>query len=73
MSVVSFLVIPWMIDLSGELSHVMKNGAITATLTPRNSGPKVMLRVWWHFQGVIHWEFVPNERAVDADEFILNK
>ena len=26
-----------MIDLSGELSHVMKNGSITANLTPRNS------------------------------------
>ena len=24
--------------ISGELSHVMKNGPITATLTPRNSG-----------------------------------
>ena len=36
-SVVSLSVIPWMIDLSGELSHVMKNGSITATLTPQNS------------------------------------
>ena len=27
-----------MIDLSGELSYVIKNGSITATLTPPNSG-----------------------------------
>ena len=26
-----------MIDLAGELLHLMKNGSITATLTPRNS------------------------------------
>ena len=25
-SVISLLVIPWMTDLSGELSHIMKNG-----------------------------------------------
>ena len=72
-----------MIDLAGELSQVMRNGPITVTLTPRNSGmvpvnvpktslknrfgPKVMLCVWWNFEGVIHWEFVPNGRAVDAD------
>ena len=30
-------------------------------------GPKVMLCVWWNFEGVIHWDFVPNGRAVDAD------
>ena len=29
-------------------------------------GPKVMLCVWWNFGDVIHWEFVPNRRAVDA-------
>ena len=29
--------IPWMIDLSAELSNAMKNGSITATLTTRNS------------------------------------
>ena len=29
-------------------------------------GPKVMY-VWWNFEGVIHWEFVPNGRAADAD------
>ena len=33
---VSLLVIPWMIDLSGELSHVLKNVSITATHTPQN-------------------------------------
>ena len=37
MYVVSLLVIPWMIYLS-ELSYVMKNGYIIATLTPRNCG-----------------------------------
>ena len=37
-SVVRLSIIPWMIDLLGELSHVMENGSITATLTPRNSG-----------------------------------
>ena len=37
-SVVSLLVIPWMIDLSGELSHMMKSRSIIATLMPRNSG-----------------------------------
>ena len=26
-----------------------------------------MLRVWWNFEGVIHWESVPNGRAVDAE------
>ena len=26
-----------------------------------------MLCVWWNFEGVIHWEFVPNGRAVDTD------
>ena len=82
-SVVSLSVIPWVIDLSGELSHMMKNGCFTAILTPRNCdsvpvnlpksslknrfGPKVLLCVWWNFEGVIHWEFVPNGRAVDAD------
>ena len=29
-------------------------------------GSKVMC-VWWNFQGVIHWEFVPNRPAVDVD------
>ena len=26
-----------------------------------------MLCVWWNFKGVIHWEFVPIGRTVDAD------
>ena len=26
-----------------------------------------MLCVWLNFEGVIHWEFVPNGRPVDAD------
>ena len=26
-----------------------------------------MLCVWWNSEGVIHWEFVPNVRAVDVD------
>ena len=26
-----------------------------------------MLCVWWNFEGAIHWEFVPYERAVYAD------
>ena len=26
-----------------------------------------MLCVWWNFEGMIHWEFVLNGRAVDAD------
>ena len=72
-----------MINLSGKLSHVMKNGSITATLMPRNNGSvhdhlqKSLLRnrsdrkavfcVWWNFEGVVHWEFVPNGRAVNAD------
>ena len=30
--------ITWMIELFGELLHVMKSGSITAILTPRNSG-----------------------------------
>ena len=62
---------------------MMKNGSIAAILMPRHSGsvpvnlpksslkksvrPKVILCAWWNFEGVIHWEFVPNERAVDAD------
>ena len=25
-----------------------------------------MLCVWWNFEGVIHWECVPNGRAVYA-------
>ena len=49
-SIVSLLVISWMIDLSGELSHVMKNVSIITTLMPRNSGlilinqPKSLLK-----------------------------
>ena len=66
-----------------HLSLVMKNGSIAATLTPQNNGsvpvnlsksslkngsaPKVMLCAWWNFESVISWEFVPNERTVDAD------
>ena len=30
-------------------------------------GHKVMLCVWFNFEGVIHCEFVPDGRAVDAD------
>ena len=61
----------------------MKNGSVTATLTPQNSGsvyvnppkptlkkwfgPKVMLCVWWNFEGVIHSDYVPIGRAVVAD------
>ena len=29
--------------------------------------PKVMLSVWWNFQGIIHYELVPGGRAVNAD------
>ena len=29
--------------------------------------PELMLCVWWNFESVIHWEFVPNERAVDVN------
>ena len=40
----------------------------TVTRSPLNLfDRKVMLCVWWNFEGVIHWEFVPNGRAVDAD------
>ena len=28
---------------------------------------KILLCVWWNFEGVIHWEFVPNGRAVEMD------
>ena len=73
-----------MIDLSEELSHAMKDGFITATLMPRNSGlvpdnlPKSLLKknwfglkemfcVWWNFEDVIHWEFVPIGHAVNVD------
>ena len=68
--------------LSGELYYVMKNGSITATLTPPNSdsvpvnlpntslknrfGPKVTLCVWWNFESVIRWKFVENEHAVGS-------
>ena len=61
----------------------MQNGSITATLTPQNSvsvpvnlpksslkkwfEPKVMLCVWWNLDCVIHWELVPNGRAIDVD------
>ena len=43
-SVVNLSVNSWMIDLSGELSYVMKNWAITATLVPRSSdsGPVIL-------------------------------
>ena len=30
-------------------------------------GPKVILCVWWNFEVVVHWEFVPNGHAVDAE------
>ena len=66
-----------------KLSHEMKNVSIIGTLTTLNSGsvhfnlPKSSLKnrsglkamgcVWWNFEGVIDWEFVPNERVVDAD------
>ena len=26
-----------------------------------------MLCAWWNSEGVIHWEFVPNRRAVHTD------
>jgi len=29
--------------------------------------PKVMMCVWWNYHGVIHYELVPNGRAVNAD------
>ena len=84
-SVISLSVIP-MIDLLGELSHIMKNGSITATLTPRNSGsvlinlPKSllekvgsasMLYVCWKFEGVVQWEFV-RTGVLSIRIFILN-
>ena len=72
-----------MIDLLGELSHVMKNKSITSpdaskqwldlhqpakVIVKKNwFGPKVMLCVWCNFESVIHFEFVANGRAVDAD------
>ena len=90
-----------MIELSGELSHVLKNGSINVILTPQNSGSVPMcvracmrarVCAYAHacvfvcvflcvcmcvcvcvcvcvcnFQGVIHWEFVPNGRAVNAE------
>ena len=82
-SVVSLSVIPLMIDLWGEFSLGWKMGLLlqtwhleTVARSPLNCqshcqrncfGHKVMLCVWWNFEGVIHWEFVPNGRAVDAD------
>ena len=33
------------------------------------NNPKVMLCVWWNFEGVIHWDFVSNGSAVDADVY----
>lgn len=30
-------------------------------------GEKVMLCVWWNIDGILHFEFVPDGRAVDAD------
>ena len=59
-SVISSLVIPWMIDLWGELSLVMKNGSITATLMPKDSGsvpinlPKSSLKnISWPLSNVV--------------------
>ena len=28
---------------------------------------KAMLCVWWNFEGIIHFELVPNNRAIDAE------
>ena len=30
-------------------------------------GKKVMLSVWWNYQGVLHYEFIPEGRAVNAE------
>ena len=37
------------------------------SLLKNRFGPKVILCVWWNSEGVIHWEFVVNWHAVDAD------
>lgn len=30
-------------------------------------GKKVMLCVWWNFEGIVHFELVPNGRAINAE------
>jgi histone-lysine N-methyltransferase SETMAR len=41
----------------------------TPPSVPRQNrfGKKVMLCVWWNFQGVLHFELVPNGRAINAE------
>ena len=67
-SVVSLSGIPWMMNLSEELSHAMKNKYIITILKPRNSGsvpmnqPNSSLKKLAQphseiLKVVIHWEF----------------
>ena len=34
---------------------------------------KVLLRVWWDVQGIIHWKFLPLNQAINATFYSLVK
>ena len=46
----------------------VQKGQETPSVPKQNRfGKKVMLCVWWNFEGVVHFELVPNGRAINAE------
>jgi histone-lysine N-methyltransferase SETMAR len=46
----------------------VQKGQETPSVPKHNRfGKKVMICVWWNFEGVVHFELVPNGRAINAE------
>ena len=58
----------WIYFRNPDASEVSRSTSTCQSYRLKNRfGPKVMLYVWWDFEGAIYWKFVPNGHAVHAD------
>jgi histone-lysine N-methyltransferase SETMAR len=58
----------WVISSPDKQNQWFDPGQVVKPAAKRDRfSRKTMLRVWWNFEGVIHFELVPNNCAIDAE------
>ena len=50
-----------------SLETVARTRQPAKVIVKRNRLATKVMCVWWNFEGVIHWKYVPNRRAANAD------
>jgi histone-lysine N-methyltransferase SETMAR len=57
----------YLVNHNRDKRWVQKGQATPSVPKQDRFGKKVMLCVWWNFEGIVHFELVPNGRAINAE------